>query len=89
VATAALRLAVRFAFAELGLKRVELVIAVGNQASIRVAEKVGAQQEGILGRRLLLGGEWRDAVVYSLTDEQAGVAARAGFGSLASEFVAK
>ncbi len=65
-ATAAARLAARFGFEHLGLHRVEIVVHVENEASHRVAEKVGARREGLLRNRLLLHGEPRDAVMYSL-----------------------
>jgi RimJ/RimL family protein N-acetyltransferase len=66
IATAAVRLAARFAFELLHLNRLEWVIAVGNQASIRVAEKLGAQREGLLRRRLIINRQPCDAVLYSL-----------------------
>lgn len=66
VASTAVRLAARFAFEELGLNRIELIIATENQASIRVAEKAGAHREGILRARVVLGGKPCDAVSYSL-----------------------
>jgi RimJ/RimL family protein N-acetyltransferase len=69
VATAAVRLAAEFAFQELKFNRLEIITGVGNTASQRVAEKVGAAREGILRRRLLLYGEPRDAVLFSLIPE--------------------
>ncbi len=74
-ASAGLRLAARFAFEELHLNRLELIIALGNYASIRVAEKVGAHREGILRDRLLLKGGPESAVIYSLVarDLQPGI----------------
>ena len=48
IATAAVRLVARFGFEDLDLRRLELLIAVDNVASRRVAEKVGATLEGIL-----------------------------------------
>ncbi len=65
VATRAVRLLARFGFEELGLGRIEIVAAVGNKASQRVAEKAGAHREGILRRRLCLHDEYHDAVMYS------------------------
>ena len=50
-----------------GLIRLEIVVAVGNLASHRVAEKVGAVSEGTLRRRILLHGAARDATMFSLT----------------------
>jgi RimJ/RimL family protein N-acetyltransferase len=48
IATAAVRLIARFGFEDLGLRRLELLIAVDNLASQRVAEKVGATYQGVL-----------------------------------------
>lgn len=48
IATAAVRLVARFGFEDLGLRRLELLVAVDNRASRRVAEKVGATLEGIV-----------------------------------------
>ena len=69
VATAATRLAAQFGFEELGLHRIEIVAAVDNLASQRVAEKAGATREGVLRQRLLINGEPHDAVMYSLVSE--------------------
>jgi RimJ/RimL family protein N-acetyltransferase len=65
-ATMATRLAARFGFEELGLRRLEIVAAVGNLPSQRVAEKAGARREGVLRNRLLIRGESLDAVLFSL-----------------------
>ncbi len=61
----AARLAARFGFEHLGLVRAEVVIAVGNRASQRVAEKMGATREGILRNRILIREDVQDAVMYS------------------------
>ncbi|SRR5581483_9704700 len=74
VATAATRLAARFGFEQLGLHRIEIVAAVGNLASQRVAEKAGATREGVLRKRLLINNESHDAVMYSLVREDLRVA---------------
>jgi ribosomal-protein-serine acetyltransferase len=66
VATAAVRLAYQWAMENTNLIRLEILIAVGNRASQRVAEKAGAVREGILRNRLLLRGEAHDAVMFSL-----------------------
>ena len=65
-ATAATRLIAEFAFAQLGLNRVEIVVAVSNIASRRVAEKSGAVLEGTLRRRILAQGVLHDAFIFSL-----------------------
>lgn len=69
VATAATRLAARFGFEQLGLHRIEILAAVDNLASQRVAEKVGARREGVLRKRLLINGKSQNAVMYSLVAE--------------------
>jgi ribosomal-protein-serine acetyltransferase len=68
VATAAVRLIARFAFEDLGLRRLELHIAVGNLASQRVAEKVGARREGVASSGAFAEHESRsNSYCYSLT----------------------
>jgi RimJ/RimL family protein N-acetyltransferase len=66
VATAATRLAARFGFEHAGLARIEIVAAVDNTASRRVAEKVGARLEGYARNRLVLYGRAVEAALYSL-----------------------
>jgi len=66
IASQASRLVARFGFEELGLHRIEIVAAVSNIASQRVAEKIGAVREGVLRNRLLIRGEPQDAVMFSL-----------------------
>ena len=66
VARAAARLTAELVFETTDLVRLEIVCAVGNRRSQRVAEAVGAAREGVLQKRLLLHGEPVDAVMYSL-----------------------
>lgn len=66
IATAAARLAADFGFEELLLTRIEILAAVGNKGSQRVAQKLGASREGILRNRLVIRGRTHDAVVFSL-----------------------
>ncbi|WP_053096252.1 GNAT family N-acetyltransferase [Frateuria defendens] len=60
------RAVAHFAFETLQRVRVEIVVAAGNQASRRAAEKSGARLEGIARQRLLLDGQAHDAAVYAL-----------------------
>ena len=69
VASRAAKLAARFGIEDLKFSRLEIIAAVGNVASQRVAEKAGAQREGVLRKRLQLHGQSEDAVIYSLTGE--------------------
>jgi ribosomal-protein-serine acetyltransferase len=66
IATAAALLLARVGFEDLRLHRIEIVVAVGNLASERVAEKMNANREGVLRNRLLLHDRPRDAVMYGL-----------------------
>jgi RimJ/RimL family protein N-acetyltransferase len=66
VATAAVRKLAQFAFRETNLVRLEIVVALGNIASHRVAAKVGAVREGVAHDRLYAHGRSHDAVVYAL-----------------------
>jgi RimJ/RimL family protein N-acetyltransferase len=66
VATEAVRQLAAFAFASTDLVRLEIVCAVGNERSQRVAERAGASREGILRHRLILHGRPVDAVMYGL-----------------------
>jgi RimJ/RimL family protein N-acetyltransferase len=76
IAGRAARLAARFAIEHLGLIRVEIVIALGNQASVRVAEKIGAHDEGTLLNRITVGKSIYDAHMYSLLPSDFGLAPR-------------
>jgi len=74
VATRAVRLLARWAFADPGLERLELMTLVGNDASGRVALRSGFRREGILRRYLSHRGQLMDAVMYSMVrEEEAGV----------------
>ncbi len=66
IATAAVRLVARFGFETLGLTRLEVVVAVANVASQRVAEKAGATREGILRNRHVVRDMIYDSVMFSL-----------------------
>jgi RimJ/RimL family protein N-acetyltransferase len=66
VATAAVRQLADFAFTRTDLVRLEIVCAVGNDASQRVAARAGATREGVLRNRLLVHGRPVDAVMFSL-----------------------
>ena len=67
VATSAVGQLAEWAFENTDVTRLEIVVAVENRASLRVAEKAGAAREGVLRKRLVLGGRTHDAVMLSLT----------------------
>ena len=73
IAGRAALLAARYAFEKVGLVRVEIVVALENKASVRVAEKVGAHYEGILRNRMVVGTDLYDAHMYSLIPQDFGL----------------
>ncbi|MBV9211586.1 MAG: GNAT family N-acetyltransferase [Acidobacteria bacterium] len=73
VALRATLLGARFGFEQLKLERIEIMAAVGNLASQRVAEKAGAVREGVLRKRLWVGEQPHDAVMFSLIKEDLGL----------------
>jgi RimJ/RimL family protein N-acetyltransferase len=66
IASKALRLSGRFAFEELRLERVEIVVPQGNLASRRVAEKAGARLNADLLKNVVLNDQSLEAHVYWL-----------------------
>lgn len=76
IAGRATKLATRFGFEHVGLVRAEIVVAVGNQKSIRVAEKLGAHYEGILLNRMVVGKSIFDAHMYSIVPQDFGLEPR-------------
>jgi RimJ/RimL family protein N-acetyltransferase len=73
LASRALRLAARYAFETLGMKRVEITAHPDNIASRRVAEKAGATFEGIVRNRIFMRGRPYPAALYSLVPEDLGL----------------
>ncbi len=65
-ATQAVCLLARWAFAELGLARLELTCGPGNEASQQVAVRCGFTREGLLRSHVPFQGGRRDSVLYSL-----------------------
>lgn len=66
IAPEAARRVIEWAFSHTDLERIEILAAVGNRRSQRVAEKVGAVREGVLRSRLCVFGRHYDAVMYSV-----------------------
>ena len=68
--TEALREAVRFAFDELGLHRVEANIQPDNVRSIALARRAGFVKEGFSPAYLHIDGAWRDHERWAIVDER-------------------
>jgi [ribosomal protein S5]-alanine N-acetyltransferase len=66
VATRALRLLCEYAFAHLGIERIEAWIDPQNPASLAVAERVGFTREGLLRSFMPINGVRQDMLMYSL-----------------------
>jgi ribosomal-protein-serine acetyltransferase len=70
IATAAARLLIEFAFADLKLTRAEFVIRPDNLPSRRVAEKVGAEFEVIARNRIVSYAEPWAGAIYSIVPDR-------------------
>lgn len=65
-ATEVARALVEFGWNEMNLNRIEANVVQGNMASMRVLEKLGFRQEGVMRQRLLKGGKYYDLHFFSL-----------------------
>jgi ribosomal-protein-alanine N-acetyltransferase len=72
VATAAVGHAVRHAFGELGLHRVEAGTLVHNTGSQRVLERNGFTRYGLAPRYLWIAGRWQDHVLFQKLNDRPG-----------------
>jgi len=64
--SAAVRVALNFAFESLNLHRVEAACLPSNEPSIRLLEKVGFTREGYARRYLCIDGRWQDHLLYGI-----------------------
>ena len=62
--------ALRFAFEDLGLHRVQVSVIPRNRSSHRVVEKLALRNEGTALRYLEINGVWEDHVRYAITAEE-------------------
>ncbi|MET9019362.1 GNAT family N-acetyltransferase [Actinopolymorpha sp. NPDC004070] len=66
--TEGLTLAVRFAFEQLRLHRLEAQIQPANHASLKLVRRVGFRQEGYSPKLLYIDGAWRDHERWAITN---------------------
>ena len=66
IATQALRLLAEWSLTNLGLGRVQAIVALENPAAMRLAERAGFHREGLLRAYWEREGARLDAVIYSL-----------------------
>ena len=64
--TDALKRAIRFAFEDMKLHRIEANIMPHNTRSISVVEKLGFVNEGLSRKYLKIAGKWEDHLHYVL-----------------------
>lgn len=66
-------LAIQYAFEQLRLHRLEANIQPGNQASIRLVQRLGFRREGYSPDMLFIDGAWRDHERWTITATMAGI----------------
>ena len=66
IVTRACRAVLDYAFGPLGMNRVVIRMAPGNEKSVAIPERLGFVFEGIARQALLLNGEYQDHKVYSM-----------------------
>ena len=70
---AALKTLTRFAFATLGLHRLEAAVAAtDNEPSCRLLLKAGFTYEGVARSYLKINGNWRDHLTFGLIGDEPG-----------------
>ena len=75
--TEAVNAVVDLVFNSLMAHRIVAEIISGNEASVRLAERVGFRKEAHFVQSILFKGEWRDEIVFSiLRNEPVAVATR-------------
>jgi ribosomal-protein-alanine N-acetyltransferase len=66
----ALRAVIDYSFSGLGLHRIEAYVLADNARARRLLRNLGFRAEGVLRAHRLLRGEYRDAVVLSLLEQE-------------------
>lgn|SRR5690606_5681009 len=69
IATEAVKLVVAFGFEKVRLHRIEAYVSPRNDGSIRVLEKSGFVNEGLLKEFLHINGEWEDHYHYAILEK--------------------
>lgn len=69
-ASEALLLVMRYYFQELRYQKVTVTIYSFNEASVRLHERLGFQQEGRIRRTIFTRGQFFDELIYGLTKEE-------------------
>ncbi|RLQ82414.1 GNAT family protein [Planomicrobium sp. Y74] len=70
IATEAVRLIVAFGFEKIQLHRIEAYVSPQNTGSVRVLEKAGFMNEGLLKEFLHINGVWEDHYHYAILEKE-------------------
>ncbi|MGI2329533.1 GNAT family N-acetyltransferase [Planococcus sp. YIM B11945] len=70
IATEAVQLVVAFGFEQLRLHRIEAYVSPRNMGSIRVLQKAGFLNEGLLREFLYINGEWEDHFHFAMLESE-------------------
>ena len=73
-----MQLALRFAFGELRLHRIEANIQPDNRRSLALARSAGFKREGFSPRYLKIGGRWRDHERWAILSDDARMGHKGG-----------
>ncbi len=73
ISSEATQILAKAAFEDLPINRIEILTAIENVPSQKAAEKSGATREGILRKRLVIGGRLHDAMMFSFIREDFGL----------------
>jgi diamine N-acetyltransferase len=65
----AIRQLIKYAFKDLGLMRLHLLVLADNKKAVRAYEKCGFVREGKLTKHFFKGGKFKDALVMGLLSE--------------------
>jgi RimJ/RimL family protein N-acetyltransferase len=68
--TEAMKLMIKHSFKDLGLHRLELMTFPFNKRGLKVWDKCGFTQEGIMRKARLVKGEWHDLIFMSLLKDE-------------------
>lgn len=82
LASRATRLLIDWAFADLGLRRVEAEVNPQNHSSLRTALRSGLRREGLLRANTLLGGDVHDTVLLGRLVDDPAPGSREGFTAM-------
>lgn len=69
-AAEAVRAVIRYAFRELGVRRVQAIVDDRNSSAVRLLERLGLQPQEHLGRQTWFKDEWSDEHVYAIDRSQ-------------------